>query len=104
MRELPRAPLSGWQLVLARVIGTLAGAALLVVGFFFSLFVLGALLLAGSVLAAWWWWRTRDLRQALREQRARWPQDGQADFDIVEGEIIEGEIIREEDSTPRLPR
>ncbi len=90
---------------LAKVVTFLLGAALLVVGFMFSLVAL-AVVAVGAVLAgAWFWWKTRALRRELREQMRQQPPGagGQQPF---AGRIIEGEVIREgEPSAPggRLP-
>ncbi len=106
MRELPQPPLSGWQLAAIRVVAAVGGVVLMVLGFFFSIFVISVLLVLGTVFGSWWWWRTRDLRRALREQRAHqasWPRDLREDASIIEGEIIEGEVVRDDDPKPPLP-
>ena len=79
---------------LAKVVTFILGAALLVVGFMFSLVAL-AVAAVGAVLAGtWFWWKTRALRRELREQMRRQPP-GASEQQAFAGRIIEGEVIRE---------
>ncbi len=52
----------------AKVVGMLAGFALLIGAVLFSAVLLVFLLLAGAVVLGWFWWHTRAVRRALREQ------------------------------------
>ncbi|RLJ62666.1 hypothetical protein [Sulfurisoma sediminicola] len=65
---------------LGKLLGVVAGAALLVLGVMFSVVLLAVLAVAG--LAAWgyFWWKTRKLRRTLRER----PPGGQ----VIEGEAV----------------
>ena len=85
---------------LAKVVTFILGAALLVVGFMFSLVAL-AVVAVGAVLAgSWFLWKTRALRREIEEQLAQ-----QRPFQPAEpafaGRIIEGEVIR--DDAPAAP-
>ena len=73
---------------LAKVIAVIGGAALLALGFVFSLVLLAVVAVAGSALLGYVWWKTRALRKRMREQ---------APFETppTQGRIIEGEVIRE---------
>ena len=79
---------------LAKVVTFILGAALLVVGFMFSLVAL-AVVAVGAVLAGtWFWWKTRALRRELRAQMRQQPF-GASEQQSFAGRIIEGEVIRE---------
>lgn len=77
---------SGW---LGRLLTLTAGAALLVVGFMFSLLVLAVLVTGGLVVLGYLWWKTRELRRQLRER----PPGGR---------VIEGVSVREAGSRDRI--
>ncbi len=53
---------------LARIVGSILFAAVLVAGFMFSLLVFAILLVVAVVAGGWWWWKTRHLRRELRER------------------------------------
>jgi hypothetical protein len=74
-----------------RLLGSIAFAGLLVVGFMFSLVVFSILLVAGLIAGGYWWWKTRDLRRRMREQMERMAEDQAG------GRVIEGEVIRDAD-------
>lgn len=52
----------------AKLVGMLAGIALLAGAVLFSAVLLVVLLAAGTVVLGWFWWHTRAVRRALREQ------------------------------------
>ena len=83
-----------------KVLGVVAGAALLVLGLMFSVVLLAVLVVAGLAAWAWFWWKTRNIRRQLREQPAS-AYSAPSDDD---GTIIEGEAVRENDRTDRSPR
>ena len=86
---------------LAKVVTFLLGAALLVVGFMFSLVAL-AVVAVGAVLAGtWFWWKTRALRREMREQMRQQQPSGASEQQPFAGRIIEGEVIR--DGAPPAP-
>lgn len=80
---------------LGKALALLGGAALLVLGFLFSLVLLAiaAVLLAG--VSAYLWWKTRELRRQLREASAACPEPNG-------GSVIDGEAthVADDDSTP----
>ena len=79
---------------LAKIVTFLLGAALLVVGFMFSLVAL-AVVAVGAVLAGTWlWWKTRAVRREIREQMRQQPPV-ERERQPFDGRIIEGEVIRE---------
>lgn len=53
---------------IAKLVGVLAGVALLIGAVLFSAVLLVVLLLVGTVVLGWFWWQTRAVRRALREQ------------------------------------
>lgn len=83
--------------LLAKLIAVIGGAALLAVGFVFSLVLLAVVAVAGSALLGYVWWKTRALRKRMREQ---------APFETppAQGRIIEGEVIRETSEARPLDR
>jgi uncharacterized protein HemX len=81
------------QSLAGKLLAFVLSAALLVLGFMFSLVALAVIAVAGVALGGWLWWKTRALRRHLREQAtARQGQSGRAgqpsDSDIIEGEVI----------------
>lgn len=90
---------------LAAIFTAIAGAALLVAGFFFSLVILSVVAVVGLALWSYFWWKTRALRRQLCEQMEQ--MQGQAQRDPArddtptEGVIIEGEVIREDSAAHR---
>ncbi|WP_131111164.1 hypothetical protein [Sulfuricystis thermophila] len=77
---------------LAKLFSVILGAALLVVGFMFSLVVLAIAVVVGLVVWGWFWWRTRRLRQARRAGPA--PSDT--------GQVIDGEAVVVEERITRV--
>ena len=53
---------------IAKLVGMLAGLALIAGAVLFSAVLLVVLLVAGAVVLGWFWWHTRAVRRALREQ------------------------------------
>jgi len=53
---------------LGKVLGVAAGAALLVVAFFFSVLLFAVVLTFGLAGWGYLWWKTRELRRAIRAQ------------------------------------
>ncbi|MDR2186668.1 MAG: hypothetical protein LBE62_01285 [Azonexus sp.] len=98
----PRSPFSrgafiqGPQSALGKVLASLAGFALLVLGLMFSLVLLAVAVVGGALLAGWWWWRTRALRQAMGSAAS-------AAESVPQGVIIEGEIISKTTDSEHLP-
>jgi hypothetical protein len=83
---------------LKRLLGSIAFAGLLVVGFMFSLVVFSILLVTGLIAGGYWWWKTRDLRRELRARMDQMAQQAQGTQDAqAGGRIIEGEVIRDAD-------
>ena len=86
--SLPRQP----QGLFARIVAFLLSAALLVVGFMFSLAALAVVAVIGVGFAGWLWWKTRAIRRQMRAAQAGMrtasPRTGADD-------IIEGEFVRE---------
>jgi hypothetical protein len=74
-----------------KVLGVVAGAALLVLGLMFSVVLLAVLVVAGLAAWAWFWWKTRELRRTLRER----PPDGH----VIDGEAV---IVQEHDAADRI--
>ena len=78
------------QSLIGKLLAFVLSAALLVLGFMFSLAALAVIAVAGLTLGGWLWWKTRALRRHLREKadaRQGAPRSG--------GQIIEGEVIRD---------
>ena len=85
--------------LLSTILTVVAGAALLVVGFIFSLVILAVVAVVGLMVWAWFWWKTRALRSHLGEQMEQMQRKQQRraqDGTTKEGVTIEGEVIREE--------
>lgn len=79
---------------LGKVLALLGGAALLVLGFTFSLLLVAFAIVAAAVVWGYLWWKTRELRRRLREQV---PVDT-ARPDTANGSVFEGEAIRVDDA------
>lgn len=77
--------------LLGKVLGVVAGAALLVLGLMFSVVLLAVLVVAGLAAWAYFWWKTRELRKAMRER----PPDGH----VIDGEAV---IVEEHDAAERI--
>ena len=94
------APVTG---MLGKLVALVAGTALLVLAFVFSVVLLAALVTGGLVLFGYFWWKTRALRKRLREN----PPGGH----VIEGEVIgdrepirDVEIIRDSASKDEIRR
>lgn len=77
--------------LVGKVLGVVAGAALLVLGVMFSVVLLAVLVVAGLAAWAYFWWKTRELRKAMRER----PPDGH----VIDGEAV---IVQEHDAAGRI--
>lgn len=73
-----------------KLIGFMAMAVMLVLGFMFSLVLLGVVLIIGLGAFGYFWWKTRSVRREIREQAV-----AQAAHD---GAIIDGEAVVVEES------
>jgi hypothetical protein len=73
-----------------KVIAMLGGVVVLVLGFMFSMVLISFIVLIGFAAWAYFWWKTRDLRKAMKAQRASQPMNAGNE---AGGEIIEGEVI-----------
>jgi hypothetical protein len=83
--------------VLGKLIAFVAGSALLVLAFMFSVVLLAVLVTGGLILFGYFWWKTRALRKQLREN----PRRGRT----IEGEVIrDDETIREVDAEREIRR
>lgn len=89
--------------MLGKLVALVAGTALLVLAFVFSVVLLAALVTGGLVLFGYFWWKTRALRKRLREN----PPGGH----VIEGEVIgdrepirDVEIIRDSASKDEIRR
>ena len=103
--------------LLTKMIGMLAGIALLIGAVLFSAVLLVVLLLVGTVVLGWFWWQTRAARRVLREQM--WASaPGQASvqpgpvrpMDAAstplarrQADVADAQIIREDTSPPGKP-
>lgn len=92
----------------AKLLATVGGVVLLVLGFMFSLVVLAVALVVGLGVWGWFWWKTRKLRQQINEQMRENPPPGWERPSSPAGHVIEGEaVIVEEEVTQatssRLP-
>lgn len=83
--------------LLGKLFATLLTAALLVLGFMFSVVVLAVVAVLGVLGLGYFWWKTRALRRAIREQQRQARQYGSDD--VIEGEAT---LVRE-DSIPNKP-
>jgi len=72
--------------LLGKMLAFMLSAALLVLGFMFSLVALAVVAVGGLALGGWLWWKTRRLRKQLREAATAKADDGY---------VIEGEVIRD---------
>ena len=77
-----------------KVIAMLGGVVLLILGFMFSMVLISFIVLIGFTAWAYFWWKTRDLRKAMKAQRASQPMQNSSE---TGGDIIEGEVIVVED-------
>ena len=82
---------------ISTVLAFIAGTALLVAGFFFSLIVIAVLLSVGAIGGTYLWWKTRTLRREMRERLQAAQQRMNPDQG---GVIVEGEVVREERHPP----
>ena len=95
--------------LVARLLGGLAGIALLAAAVLFSAVLLVLVLAAGIAVLGWLWWQTRAVRRALREQsragqpgesgarsRPASPTDGaRAPLARRQADVEDAEIVRE---------
>ena len=80
-----------------KVLGVAAGAAVLVVAFFFSILLFAVVLTVGLVGWGYLWWKTRELRKVIREQGGIGTIIREQNGTGARGQrvtIIEGEVIR----------
>lgn len=82
------------------MLSLVGGAALLALGFMFSLLILVIVAAAGLLGFAYLWWKTRTLRAQLsgqmQEQMRQAPNPRRDEDDATaEGVIIEGEVLHE---------
>jgi hypothetical protein len=94
---------------IARLLGGLAGLAVLAAAMVFSAVLVVLVVAVGVVALGWFWWKTRALRRALREQMRdgrpgdagvrAWSttegNDARAPLARRQGEVEDAEIIRE---------
>lgn len=72
-----------------KILAVIAGLALLVLGFMFSLVILALIAVAGLAMWAYVWWKTRELRKAMKQRPAG-------------GHVIDGEAIVVDESRSTL--
>lgn len=80
--------------LLKKILASVAGTALLVASFMFSLVVLAVAIVAGAALFGYFWWKTRKLRRAMPPR---------PDGTVIEGEAVVVET-RHEILQARLPQ
>ena len=103
--------------LLTKMVGMLAGIALLIGAVLFSAVLLVVLLMVGTVVLGWFWWHTRAARRALREQM-RASAQGQPSVQPGpvrpmhgpssplarrQADVADAQIIREDTSPPGKP-
>lgn len=66
--------------LLTRILAVTAGAALLVLGFMFSLMILAIVVVVGLLAWGYVWWKTRALRRTMKQAREH-------------GQVIDGEAV-----------
>lgn len=86
---------------LGKMLAFIVAAAMLVLGFMFSLVALAVVAVGGLMVWGWLWWKTRAIRQQIREQGLA---QGPMTNDFSDGQIIEGEVIREHEPASRPER
>ena len=74
--------------LLGKLFALMVGAALLVLGFMFSILLLAVVVIGGLGAWGYLWWKTRALRKAMREHPP---------IADTEGRVIDGEVIVMED-------
>ncbi|NWG31341.1 MAG: hypothetical protein HXY29_07585 [Rhodocyclaceae bacterium] len=84
--------------VFGKLLTAIAGAALLVIGFMFSVVVLAVAVVVGLGIWSWFWWKTRKLRREIDEHLRDQAADAARP---AEGEVIEGEAVVVEETTIR---
>ena len=87
--------------LIGKILAFIVAAAMLVLGFMFSLVALAVVAVGGLMVWGWLWWKTRAIRQQIREQGL---EQGPVSTDFNGGQIIEGEVIREESAPSRPER
>ena len=87
--------------LIGKILAFIVAAAMLVLGFMFSLVALAVVAVGGLMVWGWLWWKTRAIRQQIREQSAA---QGPMTADFSDGQIIEGEVIRESETASRPER
>lgn len=80
--------------IFGKIVGTLAGAVMLIVAFTVSLLVFATVAAIALVIVVYLWWKTRTLRKQMREH----PPGGR----VIEGEVIERAETR--DASGNRPR
>lgn len=71
---------------LAKMLALVGGAALLVLGFMFSLVLLAMAVVLVAGVWAYLWWKTRELRRRLREYQAAAPAEAPRGGQVFDGE------------------
>ncbi len=87
--------------LIGKILAFIIAAAMLVLGFMFSLVALAVVVVGGLMVWGWLWWKTRAIRQQIREQSVA---QGTMTTDFNGGQIIEGEVIRESETASRPER
>ena len=103
MERLPAPVMGFFGRVLATVVTVVVGVGLLM----FSIVVFAVIFAVGLGFWAYLWWKTRELRQALREQvaqAARNPETTTRTTTNPSATVIEGEYVRLDDAGRELPR
>jgi hypothetical protein len=93
--------------LIAKIIATISGVAVLIVGVLFSAVLLAIAAVVGCALVGYFWWKTRALRKTLRQaaQDPAFQQAARRPFDPAPGgRVIEGEAVREPDESPPTSR
>ncbi len=81
--------------VLAKALALIGGAALLVLGFMFSLVLLAVAVVLVAGVWAYLWWKTRELRRLLRESPPATAAEPPGD-----GQVFDGEAVRVDAPSP----
>lgn len=72
--------------LLAKMVALLGGAALVVLGFMFSLVLIAVAVVLVAGVWAYLWWKTRELRRRLREAQAAAPAEAPRGGQVFDGE------------------
>ena len=86
---------------LAKALALVGGAALLVLGFMFSLVLIAMAVVLVAGVWAYLWWKTRELRRRLREHQATTAAEAPRGGQVFDGEAARVDAAEDTDADRR---